>query len=392
MADEKTPVSPIKVPQTTSGAVKIANEISETAKTQTVQTSSTTFDVPHLGDHSRHPYIELTEIALDRSMNTVLTQIEQTFNTAFASGSAIGKAFANGMTAADGNLLDSIHKLSSDRVVNGIGDVNMELSSYIEAFKSLYPGRYTNVYRIPITEKVGYGVQSEWSDADMMSSITGMFSGISTLKSFMNLMPINREMGQSWTGSSNTIDNVEINLINDTDENFIQNLRLIHGLNMAIRHSHQNLYRYSPNVFELKIPGFYWCPFVAVNNLTVASVGYFVDRKVPAKAIANWPTGHYGTTSFYGLAQQMGSFGGDSQFKAPQAYKLNVSFKELVMVSQELYAAGHGGSINGVTVVNKYIGKGAFADKGGINLGSASESKSSTATFEELSKNYKGNK
>jgi hypothetical protein len=307
-------------------------------------------DLPAFDNASDNvPHVVLVERTLDRSFEKEVKSVKAFFEDAANLGTFSGqllKTVGAGITSG----VDSAGQADLTNILNSSNVAGLNSTeSYLDQIKNLYPGKDTAVYKIPILNDFGYSVDSEWTDANLITALTSGFLDSGPIAALANKLPINREMGLSWVASKSSIEGMEFYLINDTKSNTERNLRFIHSLNMAVRFSQSGTLRFSPNVFSLTVYGFYHCPFVAVNKLAVKTVGQFSKRKISRSAISVSDKALNPTTSddVKTVGTTMGSTaegsgkisaGNDgTEMLLPQAFKVSVSFIELVRQSQEAY-------------------------------------------------------
>lgn len=327
------------------------------------------------------PFIRLTEISLLRGSNQLFAQLSQLYNVDNITEvkKAVAKAgdtifdFINlAINSKDAGSTD----LTREQVISGLQERNSpydtsNLNRYLEWLRALYPGTILNTYRIPVLESYGYSHSSKWETGNVLSALKkSIGSMMGPLNSVVNLAPINHELGKNFNSASTSLDSMTIYLINDTDENASENLRFIHALNLASRYSQWYTQVHPPNIFEVEIPGFYYCPYASVKQLSVKSIGQFskmyinnsLSLKLPYPDASNRenalgsrvedvldaevkvdPKDEAFEDSRQGF-KPIGSVNQTEIMLIPQAYKLTLGFDELVNVPQELYAAGVLGS------------------------------------------------
>jgi hypothetical protein len=337
-------------------------------------------------DRGEIPHIKITELSLKRGWPQIQSQLSVLWNgnsitnikRAIASAGDIVWDFFTGFVpnAAQAGTTD----LTAEQRIRQLQELNngtydvADINRYLVWLKALYPNEPINTYKIPIFDSYGYSTESQWSTNNLMSSLVSTIgSKLGPLSAVARLAPINHEMGKSFTSGKSGMKAVTVYLINDTPRNTTENLKFIHALNLASRYSHWYTQMHAPNIFEVEIPGFYYCPFSALNNLQVNSVGQFsrmpvdfnrfLELTYPDKAtrglggetvgsVLSQPRAGDPPTTVDIDGEQVdlipqgegldaiGAKAGNRQMLVPQAYKLEITFEELVGVGQELYAAG----------------------------------------------------
>ncbi len=244
------------------------------------------------------------------------------------------------VTTANGKGVgEKILAVADELVKTQVSDDSIKAGT--ELLQNLLSGKFLNIYEIPYVsndylEGDGGGWSTSGEEGGMGGAIMGMINKIG------GALGIDKGPAMpTWSKQDNFLSHsTEFYLINDTPGNTYNNYKFLRSF---IRGSFWILSDYqeiSPNLYQIEVPGRFKCPLAAMK----CSVTY--EGQLRKDSVA---------------ASKLGI---PSSILIPDAYKLTVSFDELVPNNYNMYLAYDkemSSAANGD--INSQFGKGATGEK-----------------------------